>query len=329
MLCRDFITFKNHLAPQAGRHLSRCYLLVIVDDYERDKAARMVISSLLVDGASPLFFNGAELVMRDLYDALQSPSLFGGESVVFVDEAEKIGKKDLQTLATQIADLQFYGFLILGARFKTSLLPIVEQSGVVFDLTDEKPWDKERRTIEQINRRGQNGGKRLGSDVAPLLLERVGSDSALLDQEIDKLICFVGDRSTIERSDVFRITTASKTETLWKIAEELIWEGGNHSAADSFYALLPALRSQLQMGLKITSLQSSGTLREKWSEYLPKLWPKILEKRSSQAVKLGPLYFHKGLELLFEVERLSRTGSTQEEALFDLFRITLALNVRR
>lgn len=328
MIFRDFVTFKKHLSSP-GSTSSRCYLLSIADDYERAKAAKLVISYLLSDGASPLFFSGAELEMRDLYDALQSPSLFGGEAVVFVDDVEKIGKKDLQALSSQITELQFDGFLILGSRLKTSLLPIIEKSGVVFDLIDEKIWDKEKRIIEQMSRRVENGGKRLSSDAAPLLLERVGSDSALLDQEIDKLICFVGSRPTIERSDVFRITAASKTETLWKIAEELIWEGGQNTTTDSFYALLPALRSQLQMGLKITSLQSSGIPRGKWSEYLPKLWPKILEKRSAQAVKLGSFYFHKGLELLFEVEHLSRTGCTREQALFDLFRVKLASNVQR
>ena len=328
MLYRDFTSLKKYLTSQAS-HSARCYLLAIPDDYERAKTAKAVISFFLAEGSSPLFFSGSEIVMRDLYDALQSPSLFGGESVVFLDELEKVGKKDLQNLSEQISSSQFSGHLILGSRLKTSLFSLIEKFGIVFDLTEEKPWEKEKRIIEQMSKKVQNGGKRLSSDVPPLLLERVGSDCALLDQEIDKLICFAGDRPTIERSDVFRVTMISKTETLWKIAEDLIWEGAQNTQVDSFYALLPALRSQLQMGLKLASLHASGYPREKWSEYLPKIWPKTLEKRSAQAIKLGSFYFRKGLELLFEVEQLSRTGCTREEALFDLFRMNLMANARR
>jgi DNA polymerase-3 subunit delta len=157
----------------------------------------------------------------------------------------------------------------------------------------------------------------------------VGSDGALLDQEIDKLICFVGERPTIERADVFRLTPSSRTETFWKIAEEIVWERVFHSASDAFYALIPALRSQLQLGKKIGSLHAAGIAKEKWPDYLAKIWPKTLEKRSAQALQLGAAYFQRGLQALFEIERLSRTGSTREEALFDLFQINLISYVPR
>lgn len=324
MVFRDFVSLKKHLSSLASHSLPRIYLLSIADDYERNKMIKKMISRLLSEGASPLFFSGSQIVMRDFYDALQSPSLFGGEAVVCVEEAEKLGKKDQESLLGQMSQKNFSGYLILTSRLKTPFFSAIEKLGVVLDLTEEKPWEKDKRILEQMNVRVQNGGKRLASDVAPLLLERVGSDCALLDQEIDKLICFVGDRPTIERSDLFRITPVSRSETVWKIAEELVWEKNLCDHVDSFFALLPALRSQLALGLKITSLQSARYPRERWSEYLSKIWPKTLEKRSAQAVKLGSSYFSKGLELLFEVERLSRTGSTHEEALFDLFRTTLA-----
>ena len=326
MIAHDLASLKKHLSSRAFRP---CYLLSIADDYERMKGIKMVLSYLAADGLSSLSFNGADLSFQKLYEALQSPSLFGGESAVIMDDVEKIGKKELQDFGAYIQKLQFSGHLILASRTKTSLLSIVEKIGFVLDLTDEKPWDKERRIVEQIHARVQNGGKKIASDAPPLLLERLGADPALLDQEIDKLICFVGDRPTIERSDVFRISPESKTETLWKIAEEMIWEGVQPLKIDSFYAMIPALRSQLQMGLKITTLQQSGYPKENWGPYFPKLWPKILEKRGVQGAKLGSSYFQKGLDLLFEIEKLSRSASNREGALFDLFRTSLSAYVIR
>lgn len=322
MRYQNFRAFRKHLASAAPDHLSRCYLAVIPDDYERNQAIQAVLAYF---PARPhIFFNGNDAVCRDIADALLSPSLFGGEPVVVLDEAEKMGKKELQALADLAGKSSLYGYLLSASRSKTALSAVFEKAGVVLDLGEEKPWDRERRLAEQIAERVQNAGKRLASDAISLLFERLGHDAALLDSEIDKLICFVGTRATIERSDVFRISASSRSSTLWQMAEEIVWEGA-HPPFDpaTFHGLVPALRSQLQTGLKLASLLASQTPREEWSAYLPRLWPKLLEKRSAQASRLGSGYFKNGLDLLFQIELLSRTGSTREEALLDLFRMSL------
>ena len=56
---------------------------------------------------------------------------------------------------------------------------------------------------------------------------------------------------------------------------------------------------------------------EEW--HLPKIWPRTLEKRKAQVAQKGTDCFRKGLDLLFRIELLSRTGSNQLGALLDLF----------
>gem|GEM_PF-927669 len=313
--------FRKHLASAAPDHLCRCYLAAIPDDYERGAAIRDVLSYF--PGRPRMSFNGTEAACRDLSEALSSPSLFGGDPVVVLDEAEKMGKKELAALA-ELAMAPLYGYLVCGARTKGVLGAAFEKAGVVFDLSEEKPWEKEKRLAEQIADQAQSLGKRLASDAGPLLFERIGPDPALLDSEIEKLACFVGTRPTIERSDVFRVSALSRASALWQIAEGIVWEGEIPPPGDSpFHGLVPALRSQLQIGLKISELSASGTPRSEWSGHLPKVWPKLLDKRIGQVAKLGSRYFQHGLDLLFQIEILSRTGSSSEEALLDLFRMSL------
>ena len=322
MRYQNFRAFRKHLASAAPDHLCRCYLIAMPDDYERGMAIQEILSYF--PGRPLIRLNGNEAVCRDISEALLSPSLFGGEPVAILDEAEKMGKKELQALSDLIAQASLYGTLLAGARSKTPLSASFEKAGVVFDLADEKPWDKEKRLGEQISEKVQTSGKRLASDAIPLLFERLGPDAALLDSEIDKLICFVGERPMIERSDVFRISAASRTSTLWETAEKIVWEGEAASVdASTFHGLVPAIRSQLQIGLKIADLFASNTPREEWSSYLPRIWPKVLEKRSAQAARLGRSFFKHGLDLLFEIELLSRTGSAREGALLDFFRNSL------
>lgn len=329
MKYQNIKAFEKHLASAAPHNLCRAYLIAIGDDLERKKALHSLAKILVPPGDSEQRYSGSDAEVRHVTDALQSPNLFGGEPVVVVDECEKWGKKEAEALSDFLERGAFSGYLLLGARGKTPLSKAVEKIGVVLDLSEEKPWDKEKRLAEGLNERAKLHGKRLASDAAPLLFERIGSDPAVLECELDKLICYVGDRPTIERSDIFRIGSASKTHTLWQMAEEMVWENGLPCDASSFHGLVPSLRSQLSLGLKLATLFEAGVPQEEWSRHLPKMWPRALEKRREQAIKKGASYFRKGLDLLFKIELLSRTGSGQEEALLDLFRTSMSSYARR
>jgi DNA polymerase-3 subunit delta len=271
-----------------------------------------------------LSFRGSDLNIRDFCDALQSDSLFGGESVVVLDELDQLAKKTLE-IVTECVKSPFSGYLILGGRTK-ALSALVEKLGIVFDLVEEKPWDKEARIAESLIEKAKNAGKRLDSDVIPLLFERLEKESSLLESELDKLICFVGDRSSITQQDVLQIGVSAKAHTLWQMAEEIIWERSAILVEEAqFHGIVPLLRSQLELGRKIAWLIQSKTPSEEWSAHLPKIWPKTLEKRTSQAARLGSEYFQKGLDALFNMELSSRGSSTQYEALLSLFRSQLSL----
>jgi DNA polymerase-3 subunit delta len=316
-------SFEKHIASAAPNLLCRLYLVAIGDDFERNKALDLILKHL---PSQPTRFSGVDCNLKDVLDAMQSESLFG-EPVLVVDEVEKLSKKQLETLAGALTS--FVGYLLFGARSKTAALSqAVEKEGVILDLLEEKPWDKERRLSEQLIERAKQAGKKLLPDAASLLLERLGVDPALLESEIDKLICYVGERSAISREDILSISPASRTSTFWQTAEEVVWEGGDFPSVDSaaFHALIPALRSQLHLGLTLATLIEERTPSDEWSRYLPKLWPKTLEKRSSQAARLGSVYFRKGLEKLFELELQSRSNSTQYRALLDLFRAGFLTN---
>jgi DNA polymerase III delta subunit len=200
-----------------------------------------------------------------------------------------------------------------------------EKEGIVLDSLAEKPWDKEKRLADTLAQRAKNAGKNLLPDVLPLLFERLGMDPALLVSEMDKLICYSGDQLNIAKEDVLAISPASRTSTLWHIAEEVIWEGAVFPELDpnAFHALIPALRNQLHLGLTLASLIEQKYPSDQWNQFLPKLWPKTLEKRSSQAARIGSLFFEKGLAKLLHIELLSRTSSTHTRALLDLFQAKL------
>lgn len=326
MRYHNFRAFCKHLQSAAPDHLCRYYFVAVEDDYERKMAVSAVLSYF--PKSSIVRLSGTSVCCRELIELLFSPSLFGGESLVFLDDADKVGKKEIQTLSSLMSSASPCGYFLSASRSKTILSSTFEKVGVVLDLIDEKPWDKEKRLTEQVGERVARAGKRIAADALALLFERLGMDAAFLDSEIDKLVCFIGEKPMIERSDVFRVS-ALREKQVWQMVEEIVWEGGAYFIdASFFHTLIPALRSQFQTGLKILDLLDQATPRDQWSLYLPRIWPKMLEKRISQVMRLGRIYFLRGLELLFDVECLSRTGSTREHALLDFFRFSLQATVR-
>ncbi|MCC6127978.1 MAG: hypothetical protein IT584_02125 [Chlamydiae bacterium] len=177
----------------------------------------------------------------------------------------------------------------------------------------------------QLSERAKGAGKHFSSGAQQALLERVDKDAALLEKELDKLICYIGEKSSIEPSDVSQISASSRSQTLWQMAEEMVWEAKYIERIDEsmFHGLTAALRSQLQLGLKISSLVEANRSLSEIGLRVPKVWPKMLEKRIFQATQFQSEYFKKGLQLLFKIEMLSRSNSGDLLALLDFFRASL------
>jgi DNA polymerase-3 subunit delta len=264
---------------------------------------------------------GNGLEFKALSDHLNTSSLFGGEPVAIVEDAEKITKEHGASLE-QLFPMSF-GYLIFSAKAKSSLSEMVEKEGIILDLIAEKSWEKEKRIERELEEKVKRRGKFFGPGALFALLSRLDKDIGVLEREVDKLLCYIGDRPSIERLDVEKITSSNRTFTVWQMAEEWIWEGKGQSDESQFHALLPALRKELRLGLKIATLLQKNTPREEWSKTLSKVFPKVLEKRTLQVERMGELYFKRGLLALFDIELRSRTGSTSHGALLDFFRCSI------
>lgn len=317
--------FQKHLASAAPHNLCRLYLIVCADAFERKAALDAILSYAATPDAQVVRKVGPETTEREIFDALNSPSLFGGEPIVVVDEADK---KLLDALSSGLKEPLSFGYLFLGAKGKVGA-PFAQIQGVVLDLSEEKPWDREKRLAEKLHAMAKSAGTRLSTDAAPLILERVDGDAALLANEMEKLICYAAEKQEITRADVEAVCKSSRNFTLWQIADDLIWERvfrANESELSDpsfFHGLLASLRQQLIVGVKMCALREAGTPFVEWRSHFPKIWPKALEKKAEISGKLSGAYFHKGLELLFQVELLSKSSSLPTDALLDYFRIKL------
>lgn len=326
-------TFNKYLNLTFPNNVPNLFLVISKDDFERVK----IIDSITCFFPRKNFFaisrySANESNPKEVLANLDALSLLGDDPIVVVDEIDLFKSKDLQMIVAYLKQNRLKSFCVLAARDKKSLLTLfseVDKRGVILDLSQERTYEKEKRLSNFIVERCAQNKKSISSEARDLILSLIGLDMCMLQNEIDKISIFVGPKSAIEREDVEAICSSLGTMTPWQIAEKIIFEGDPFLVnlekdyfldSSFFYLLLTALRYNLQEGYKVAAaLEKNLNLNELFIN----LNFKILEKRKTVAANFGSLFFKEALNILFEIDFLSKSGVTSYLLLIDLFRIKL------
>jgi DNA polymerase III subunit delta len=325
------LAFDKHLKEAFPDHLAPIFLLVVSCEYERRKNMDKITA--LVQKKDPhlrlVRLSGLDSSPEHVKAELLTPSLWGGLTLVVYDAVDKVKNNDV--LGDLFAHFPPHVHLILGAA---SFKPVSElyQKGkkeiVVLDMSDEKPWEKERRLQEWMVAQAKLEQKILSADVAHYLLQHLGPDLATLDQELAKLICYAGDKPRIDLQDAQAICGTRDLFTGWQLAEKIVWErpaslGEKTSDLGFLFPFIGQLRYHLQLGYRLAELVEAKASSGDIKHHLPSLRPQQLEKYS-HIIKTRPhRFFQRGLNALYELEFASKSSPLDIGALFDLFQAKL------
>lgn len=284
--------------------------------------ADKVLSALLSKDASIQAIRmeaGAHRV-EDVIQILNTQALFGGFSALYFDGVQQLKKDEAETLLKYLIHPSHSSFLVLGSSTPKALGDLylkAKKEMVVLDLSDEKPWERQRRLGEWLSQEAKKEGKSITPDAAAYLLEHVGLDMPGLYQELAKLACFVGEKTLIQRADVEKICTSRAELTFWQLAEKVVWgkENVRKDQKEELSFVLPfigALRYQLQTGLQLATLSSP-------QEMSKQLRPQALDKYLPIVKQRKAGYFLRGLQALFELELAAKSTGVDLGVLFDRF----------
>lgn len=321
----NFISFKKHFG-NPGLKKIKIYLVVIQDLYEREKIISYILKKINIKKFNLSKFSN-ESNLNKIINAFQSLSLLGGDPFVIIENIEILSKQDIQNLNLYLKTSEVN--LIIGANNKQTssvLYSTFEKKGLVFDLSAEKIWEKEKRMVSFVIEKCFKANKNISAIVIEALFERVGLVLALVENEINKLITYVGDKKSIELEDVQSICPINITESIWKIAEEIVWGKINFDNLsvdlNFFHLLISAIRYQLQLGYKIASIIESNNKSDLFS-YFPKIYPRALEKKKEIAKNRSSSFYKKAINTLFDIDVLSKTINMNPANLLDLLKTKL------
>ena len=324
MKFQQLMAFKKHLEKASPDHLSRVYLVVAPCAFERKKISKMICVAIEKRERSitPLAFDAKEWSWAKVRAELDTVVMLGGHRVVIVEEVDKLKKQHLEPLISYISKPSPFASLILAATSGKELLEFYELAKkelVICDLSMEKPWERKERLKAYLVAKAAKEGKVLIHQAAEMLIEKTSADLAMLEQEIDKLLCYCQDKKQITSQDVEVLCCQESSASLWHLAECIVWWDSlvrvdTLFEFSSFLFLITQVRSHLQQGM-LLALQLKQDKPLKQPSFFK---PQLLEKITPIVQKRPLSFFIEGLSALFEVEMLAKNSHLSPLLLLDL-----------
>jgi DNA polymerase-3 subunit delta len=168
----------------------------------------------------PAVHAGDKATFAEVYDELQTVPFFVARRIVVVDGADPFVTRYRTQLEKIIGNLPASGVLVLDVKSwaaNTRLAKMVDSAATIVCKAPPAyklpPWCTEWAAAQHQ--------KQLPAAAAGLLVDLVGTEMGLLDQEIMKLAIYVGERKKIDVADVDRLVGNSRAESTWKIFDAL------------------------------------------------------------------------------------------------------------
>lgn len=320
--------FEKHLIEAAPQHFAPIYLLITQDDYERKVLARKLSTALLGELSSDehhcIKLNGAQHTIRDLIQELGSMNFFAKKRVVIFENAQELKKEDTAKLEEYFSHPDPAVFLVLTASAINRATRFYKQSekvGVILDIEPEKPWEKEASLIEAVSAWFKKEGVRLQPGVAQALVKSVNNDQSLLNQEMEKIICYLGDHKEFSLDDLEIIGAGQTIQNAWQLGDAIFSRRGGEALqisrqlldnGEPLIGLLRALRTQFQ-----TRLMGATAQPEEVQSRFPYLRGQMLHKQIQQARQYGADSCRKGLLLIDEAELRAKNSAMTSDLIIE------------
>jgi DNA polymerase-3 subunit delta len=258
-----FIERATKLSPQP------IYVLYGDEDFLKrhaQSAIRRIVFGPEDDAFGLSVYAGDEAKFAEIRGELETLPFIGSHRLVLVESADKFVTEARTSLEKYFGQPSRTGTLVLSvkswpANTKLSKMLADEATIVCKSMKSYQlpAWCAKWMAAQY--------GKRLPADVAGLLVEVVGSEMGVLDQEMAKLAIYVGSAKQIEAKDVDAIVASGRLDNMWKIFDAI---GAGRSGAalaildrlldqgEEPLRLVGAFGSQLRRLAQIASLQRAG-----------------------------------------------------------------------
>jgi len=205
--------------------LQRLFVVQGDEDFLRRRVLQAIRQVVLGEGggADGLSFSvhpGDTATFAAVMDELQMVPFFGERRLIVVDNADPFVTLHRAALEKAVANLPSSGVLVLDVKSWPSTTRLAKMLDATATIVCKAPAAY-RLPQWCVKWAASQEQKQLPPAAAELLVELVGPEMGLLDQELLKLAIYVGDRKRIDVEDVDKLVGRGRSQDTWKIFDAI------------------------------------------------------------------------------------------------------------
>ncbi len=329
----DYRRLQEELA--AGR-LRSVYVFAGDEDFLMEEAAERIRSAILGDDRTAVNrISGKDAPLAQVLDMAETVSLFGGPRLVLVSDAPYFARteKDEDSVRRLLA--------LSSGPYSTAC--------IIFCCPD---WQAAAKTAKELAATGAvyrfgplqqaaleswlrqrlaAHGKTASSHILALLVQRVGSDTRRLAQEVDKLAVYLGHRKELDETAVMEATTRSLQGDIFALTDSVV--SGRPARAltllrDLLGAGEPPLRilamlvRQFRMLGDCRELLIDGCVQDELAAHLG-VPPFVADKLAVQARKTDDAALARAFDLLLQADQDIKRGRVEQSLALEALVVAL------
>ena len=261
------------------------------------KIQRLVLGDAEDDFARAIY-EGDSTPLAAVLDDVRTAPFLGGSRLVIVADADAFVTQHREALERYVAKPAPTGVLVLDVKSWKSNTRLAKAVPEAATIKCEAP--PTARLVEWCTKWAQaQHGKQLSAPAANLLVELIGPEMGILDQELAKLAAYVGNAASIQAKDVDTLVGHSRVETAWQMMDAVA-EGDKAKALTTLehlfeqgedpLAILGAMSWQLRRLAQVARLCQQGL--SMGLAFSRANVPPFAQKRMEQQLRhLGPRAF--------------------------------------
>src|SRR5918993_3382365 len=214
----DALTFID----KDGKVRRQPYYVLSGDEDFLKRRVLTILTPLVLGDTSPDYglttFSGDRTDFSTVRNELDSGTLFGDRRLVVVDQADPFVTRFRPQLEAYVADPSEAGVLVLDVKSFPATTKLAKAVPDAAHIVCKGPPEYRMR-VWSVDWCQTRYGKKLTTPAAQMLVELVGPSMGVLDQELQKLKDYVGDRPAIDVPDVDGLTGRSRGANVFKILD--------------------------------------------------------------------------------------------------------------
>lgn len=220
------------------------------------------------DTMNTAFFSGKDTDPKELIDLSETMPFFAERRCIFVDGSGffKKSTEELASYMEEIPTTTCFVFTEQEVDRRGKLYKQVKKAGRAVEFKRQP----EKVLMQWILGRLGREGKKITRSVMELFLSRTGNDMELIDQELEKLLCYAMDRDVIEAADVEAICANQTSGKIFEMVDAIAGKQ-QKKALDLYYDLLmlkePPMRILFLITRQFQILMQLKEMTEKGFDY--------------------------------------------------------------